>query len=118
VAAIEARTVTNNFPRLASNFPGVVSTIIRKTTLDVYAKSQITVPVRKDQRKVKGGALKNSGQVETEEFEGTVSYNIYYSVYVHEGTRFMTARPFLENAKNDTLPAMIAAFSSLESRML
>ncbi len=29
---------------------------------------------------------------------GTVGTNVYYSVYVHEGTRYMEARPFLVDA--------------------
>lgn len=115
--------IVKNFdrlPELEAAFPRVVNDILRKTTFDVYAESQITVPVRKDQRKVRGGNLKNSGQVDYDagSKEGTVSYSTYYVVYVHEGTRYMMARPFLKNAYDDKVADMVTAFRSLERRLL
>lgn len=110
----------DRLPELEAAFPREVNNILRKTTFDIYAESQITVPVRKDQRKVKGGNLKNSGQVDYSagSKEGTVSYSTYYVVYVHEGTRYMPARPFLKNAYDDKVGVMIQAFQSLEGRLL
>lgn len=115
----EVKVVVNRFPEMKVRFPQVVSDIISKTTFDIYAESQITVPVRKDQRKVTGGALKNSGQVTYDKgsLTGTITYSIYYAVYVHEGTRYMTARPFLKNAYDDRIDSMIAAFATLERRL-
>lgn len=110
----------SRLPELQAAFPREVSAILRKTTFDIYAESQITVPVRKDQRKVKGGNLKNSGQVDYDagSKEGTVTYSTSYVVYVHEGTRYMPARPFLKNAYDDKVRVMIQAFKSLERRLL
>ena len=119
MTTVAARVTQNNFPRIRAAFPRAVHDIMSKGTHDVYAKSQITVPVRRNQRKIRGGALKASGQVEYDEgsYTGTIGYHIYYAIYVHEGTRRMPARPFLENALNDTKPAVLAAFGSLESRL-
>lgn len=110
----------NKFPQIISRFRPEVNRVLKKTTMDIYALSQTTVPVRKDQRKVKGGALKNSGVTEYSDsaMEGSVTYGIEYAVYVHEGTRYMPARPFLKNAYDDRIDAMITALSHLERRLI
>jgi HK97 gp10 family phage protein len=115
--SVDVEIRVNNFPRIMARFPEVVKSIIAKATLDTYNASQVTVPVRKDQRRVRGGFLKNSGQTEVSGFEGTVTYTAYYAIYVHEGTRYMPARPFLENALQAQIPGITAAFASLESRL-
>lgn len=115
---ISVEVTKNKLPQVRANFPVLMKAIIAKTTMDVYARSQQTVPVRKDQRRVRGGALKASGQHEVNGYEGKVSYGIYYAVYVHNGTRFMAARPFLTDAFNATMPGMRAALAQLESRLL
>lgn len=119
VANIQVTVTKNILPQVRARFPREVSAIIGKTTHDVYARSQITVPVRKNQARVRGGALKQSGQVHFSagSMEGEVAYTIYYAIYVHEGTFRMPARPFLTNALSDSIPGMLAAFASLERRL-
>lgn len=41
------------------------------------------------------------------ELEGVVYSNISYSVYVHEGTRYMKARPYLLNAIKGEEPKVV-----------
>lgn len=115
---VTATITMNKFPQLRSRFPVVVNAIMSKAIHDVYAKSQQTVPVRKDQSRVLGGSLKASGQVKYSNYEGEVSYSIHYAVYVHQGTRHMAARPFLFNALKEVEPGLAAAFRQLESRIL
>lgn len=118
VGSVSVDVLSNKLPQVRSNFPVILNAILRKATNDVYSRSQLTVPVRRNQKRVRGGALKMSGQVTYSNFEGTVRYNIYYAVYVHEGTYRMPARPFLDNALNAVQPALIAALGSLENRLL
>ena len=94
-------------------FPVLTAQIIGKTVLDAYTGSQIYVPV-------KTRTLKNSGQpvyVEGAQ-EGEIRYVAFYAGYVHEGTVKSKANPFLKKAVDRVLPSMIAAFRSLEGRLL
>lgn len=120
VATLSVVRTYNVLPQIAANFPRLVSDIVSKTIHDTYARSQITVPVRKNQRRVRGGALKQSGQVHYTPGaqEGEVAYVIYYAVYVHEGTFRMPARPFLKNALDDSMPGLVAALAQLERRLI
>ena len=107
----------NKFHSIGAAFPRETRLIVRKATLDAYAESQTTVPVRRDQRRIRGGFLKNSGQVSFTHDYGEIKYTAHYAGYVHEGTFRMAARPFLRNAVHHVYPQMIAAFSSLERRL-
>jgi HK97 gp10 family phage protein len=114
----------NHWDRVIANFRPLVSQIVGKTTMDVYAQSQLTVPVRRkdveEKTGVTGGALKNSGNVAfvPGAIDGEVRYSIHYAGYVHEGTYKMTARPFLKEAFDKVVPQMQAAFRILEQRLL
>lgn len=101
-----------------ARFPKATSDIIGKVTADAYAHSQVSVPVRRDQRRVRGGFLKNSGTYSSSGQEGEIRYTAYYAGYVHEGTYKMPARPFLRDAVEGIVPSMLAAFRSLEGRLL
>lgn len=101
-----------------ARFPQETSNIIGKVTADAYAVSQIHVPVRKDQRRVRGGFLKNSGTYSSSGQEGEIRYTAYYAGYVHEGTYKMAARPFLRDSVESIVPAMLIAFRGLEGRLV
>lgn len=116
--AVDWQVKSNRFPELRSRFPDVVCLVIAKSTADAYARSQITVPVRRPdvERRtgVTGGALKASGQVRISGMTGEVFYTMYYAGYVHEGTVHVAARPWLRNAFYAIIPSMEMAFSQLE----
>jgi hypothetical protein len=116
-------TKKNSWEHVINVFPDKVGIIITKSTTDAYAHSQITVPVRRPdverKTKVTGGALKNSGQLKMSDdrMTGEVFYTMYYAGYVHEGTIYVSARPFLKDAFHLVLPAAIAAFGQLEAML-
>lgn len=101
-----------------ARFPQATANIIGKVTADAYARSQVTVPVRKDQRRVRGGFLKNSGTYSSHGQEGEIRYTAYYAGYVHEGTSKMPARPFLRDAVEGIVPQMLLAFRQLEGMLI
>jgi HK97 gp10 family phage protein len=53
---------------------------------------------------VKTGTLRRSliNWVEPGGLRGYIGSNLEYSIFVHEGTRFMAARPFLEEGIEDS----------------
>lgn len=114
----------NRWPDVIRNFRPAMARIIGKTTLDAYAGSQLTVPVRRPdveaETGVTGGFLKASGQPDFSPgaLEGEIRYTAYYAGYVHEGTVRMPARPFLRDAVEASVPSMIMAFRGLEGMLL
>lgn len=114
----------NKWEHVIARFPAATSTIIGKTVHDAYARSQLTVPVRRpdveEATGVAGGFLKNSGQpvFSRGSQEGEIRYTAYYAGYVHDGTVHMAARPYLADAVHAVLPSMLAAFKSLEGMLL
>lgn len=122
-ASIQWEVKLNRFPEVKQRFRPAVATIVAKTTMDIYAKSQITAPVRRPdveaRTKTTGGALKNSGQVNVlaGQLEGEISYTMYYAGYVHEGTYKMAARPWLRETVESSQSTFIAAFMQLESML-
>ena len=61
------------------------------------------------------GRLRASGHVSMDGNNVTVSYDTPYAIYVHEGTRYMSGRKFLENAINDNgvQSAVLSAMQAL-----
>lgn len=74
-----------------------LNTAIKKTILKIQAKSMINTPVAT-------GRLRASTASIFGDLKGEVGTHTNYDVYVHEGTRFMKARPYLKDAVEDTNP--------------
>ena len=68
---------------------------IAKTTLFIRAKSQINTPVDT-------GRLRASTYTLFGNLKGEVGTNTNYDIFVHNGTKFMKARPYLLDAVNDS----------------
>jgi HK97 gp10 family phage protein len=116
--------VLNKWDRVIQQFPVRTSQIIGKWTFDTYARSQITVPVRRPdvvkKTGITGGFLKQSGSPSHKagSQEGEVRYTAYYAGYVHEGTFKMPARPFLRDASDKVMQGVAAAFAHLEKSLI
>jgi HK97 gp10 family phage protein len=112
-------TKFNHFDRMISNFKPQVWRIMQKLGNEAFADSQMAVPVRRDQRKVRGGALKNSGTMDMNygSLSVEIRYTMYYAGYVHDGTYKMPARPFLREPIEAKGRELTQAFSVLESRL-
>lgn len=124
MAFIAVEKNIDHWQQVINNFKPAVADIMGKTTFDAYARSQLTVPVRRPdvvaKTGVSGGFLKQSGQPEFHagSLEGEIRYTAYYAGYVHEGTVKMLARPFLRDAVEDVVPIMLLGFRGLEGRLL
>lgn len=64
---------------------------ISKSTFMVGRTSRINTPVDT-------GRLRASTRERVSNLKGEVSTNTNYDIFVHQGTRFMRARPYLRNA--------------------
>lgn len=64
---------------------------IRKSVLDISRESKQRTPVDT-------GRLRASTYERFSSLRGEVGTSVYYSVYVHDGTKFMRARPYLRDA--------------------
>ena len=64
---------------------------IRKTTLNIQGRSMKNTPVDT-------GRLRGSTKSLFSDLRGEVGTHTNYDVYVHSGTRFMKARPYLAKA--------------------
>jgi hypothetical protein len=73
--------------------------IMTKVTLAALRASQLRTPVRT-------GTLRRSETtaVDPGGLRGYVGTNIVYAPFVHEGTRYMAARPFFAEGIADALP--------------
>lgn len=81
----------------AHPFAAVRESLMQKITLTVLRHSQQRTPVR-------FGHLRRSEttRVEPGGLRGWVGTNVRYAPFVHEGTRFMAARPFFEQGMQDS----------------
>lgn len=87
-----------NLPQIKAAFnkaPGLMTrelnTAIKKSIFLIQGKSMVNTPVLT-------GRLRSSHRSKFENLKGQVSTNTNYDIFVHEGTRFMKARPFMREA--------------------
>lgn len=76
------------------------SPIIMTKNLNIAIRKSVTV-IERDSKKntpVLTGRLRSSHRQSFSNLRGEVGTNVDYDVFVHDGTKFMKARPFLYNA--------------------
>lgn len=88
-------------PKLMSKNLGIA---IKTATLMVGRDSRILTPVDT-------GRLRASTREQFSATKGIVSTHTNYDVFVHEGTRYMRARPFMRTAVNKNQPLINRLFS-------
>jgi hypothetical protein len=81
----------------ANPFAAQREPLMQRITLTALRHAQQRAPV-------KTGTLRRSliNWVEPGGLRGYIGSNLEYSIFVHEGTRFMAARPFLEEGIEDS----------------
>lgn len=79
------------FRKAPSLMKNELNTAIKKTVLTIQASSMRNTPVRT-------GRLRGSTSSEFADLKGQVGTHTNYDVYVHNGTRYMKARPYLKDA--------------------
>lgn len=88
----QIRSAFNKAPTLMKS---ELNTAIKKTIFTIQRKSMINTPVLT-------GRLRASTRSLFADLRGEVGTNTNYDIFVHEGTRFMKARPYLRTAVEDT----------------
>lgn len=110
MAGTTIRINLNKLGDVAAKLPEVIDTAITKFVLDVDAHATSETPVDT-------GYLMNSKTIELEPGHGQISWGADYAGYVHDGTRYMAARPFAADAVEKVEPALRAALSNLEDQL-
>ncbi len=86
----------NFFGRLPRNVKTAITTTIRKSAFIIERQSKRVTPVDT-------GRLRSSISSDITPFSATVAPHTNYAVFVHEGTRFMTARPFMHKGAENSV---------------
>lgn len=84
---------------------------IRRVVLGIEGESKKNTPVDT-------GVLRGSTTSIFSSLRGEVGTHVFYDVLVHEGTRYMKARPFLLNAVRSKEPEVQAEFTDAVQRVL
>lgn len=93
----------NNIPDIKKRMHTNANRIVRKATFDIEAGSKMRAPVDT-------GNLVNSIQAAMlAPLHGRIRVGADYGVYVHEGTRFMPARPFMRTTFELIVPQFVMA---------
>lgn len=106
--SVEVTLNTRGLDALLAHWDDAIEHIVESVAYNVLSDAQGRAPV-------KTGYLRNSGRVEPAEdrFSRYVHFAANYALYVHEGTRFMTGRPFLRQAIEHQRGSFQDAFSVL-----
>lgn len=88
-----------------------LNTAIRQAVLMIGRQSRINTPVDT-------GRLRASTYEKFSNLKGEVGTSTEYDLYVHEGTRFMRARPYLRNAVESSNQMVQGYFNQAVSRTL
>ena len=83
------------FSKAPSLMRSELNTAIKKTILTIQRRSMINTPVLT-------GRLRASTRSLFADLRGEVGTNTNYDVFIHEGTRFMKARPYLKDAVDES----------------
>jgi len=104
-------SITSNIPivsaKLMSNpirIKGALKRAIRKSALLVERYSKMRSPVDT-------GRLRSSIRTTINELTATVNPTVDYAIYVHDGTRYMTGRPFMRLGAEDAEDKIRAVFN-------
>ena len=94
-------TTPEQLGKAMQDTPFDVEALMSAVTLAAQAASQKRSPV-------KTGTLRRSltTRVEAEGLRGFVGTNVRYASFVHNGTKFMTSRPFIAEGIADTRPTI------------
>lgn len=90
--------MTSNFAAFAAFTKAQMLLIGQKIATDIQARAQQNI---RDMGAVDTGFMLGSGEVRVEGDTIIVIFNAEYSGFVHEGTRYVGARPFLRKAVED-----------------
>jgi HK97 gp10 family phage protein len=90
----------NRFPEIRAKFPAQAKKVVAATALQIYATAN---PPRDT------GHLAGFVTVT----ENSVTWHAYYAGFVNYGTRYMEARPFVDEAVKEVQPMFVSAMEAL-----
>lgn len=105
-----AAELSRHFILLRKKIPVVLEESLRESAalVERYAKIQLTSGPN---RALLTGYLRSSiGMTSLLPFQAKVTADANYGIYIHEGTRYMRARPFMEAGLRDALPEIEKVF--------
>lgn len=88
-----------------------LDTAIRRSVYSIEADSKRNTPVLT-------GALRASTRSQFSPLRGEVGTNVFYDVFVHEGTRYMKGRPYLLHAVESNEQRVTKEFEDAVQRTL
>jgi HK97 gp10 family phage protein len=100
---VDIRELTRGLDMLGENFKSAIGSAIRKSALLIEGQSKINSPVDT-------GRMRSSIFSDIEPMKATIMPTVDYAVYVHEGTKYMKARPFLRDAVKQKEGDMVEVF--------
>lgn len=89
------RQIKDAFGKAPSLMTKELNKAIKKSIFTVQGRSMINTPV-------KTGRLRSSTRSMFENLKGTVGTNTTYDIFIHDGTRFIKARPYLADAVDES----------------
>jgi HK97 gp10 family phage protein len=104
----EIRSAFRSAPRLMSV---ELDKAIKKTVFSIQAKSMINTPVNT-------GRLRASTSSSFSPLKGQVGTHTSYDIFVHNGTRYMKARPYLQEAVDQTASTVDGYFKKAVDTVL
>jgi HK97 gp10 family phage protein len=99
----------NKFPKLAATFPQDAADVQGRIVLEVHEVADESTPVG-ETGNLKSDVVENTGSVGV---PGYVHWLAPYCGFVHNGTRYMSARPFIAEAVKQVQPNFEAAIKDL-----
>lgn len=88
--------VKNAFSKYPALTAKEVQTALLKSITEIQRDSRMVTPVDTGRLRTSIGQAGGEGIFEVKKMSAEVGTNIKYAVYVHEGTKYMPARPFLQ----------------------
>jgi HK97 gp10 family phage protein len=104
----QIRAAFGKAPRLMTT---ELNTAIKKTIFTIQGKSMRNTPVLT-------GRLRASTSSQFSNLRGEVGTHVNYDIFVHEGTRFMRARPYLRDAVQESNPEVNQYFTQAVDNVL
>lgn len=97
--------VRNDIPGLSAKIQTAVAAGWNTTGAQLLASAQAAAPVDT-------GELRDSGSISVSGTTLTIQFSADHAVYVHEGTRYMGARPFLRTTLEQAASAIESGMGS------
>lgn len=89
------RQIRDAFDKAPREMTKELNTAIKKSIFTIQGRSMINTPV-------KTGRLRASTRSRFESLKGEVGTNTTYDIFIHDGTRFIKARPYLSDAVDES----------------